>query len=294
MASSVTINGKEYVPSISLVSTCGYSSDYIAKLAREEKVLATQIGRQWFVEPESLSIFIQKAAIQKEIKKQELSEQRKLEQVRFSSENKNATSVSVLIPETKTKRHFEQKSPTAVALAEAMVVLVCTIFTGSLGWIAVSNGIGLHDLSVSAVENASFIAQAISPTSTNTKVWPVQQGKSYVAASDESVVIADSAPTQKQNDVYTSLPQFSNRYSTSSATSTLKKAQLRTSDTLSTTSIQRRIVAENNLVSPQLSVSDEVALTRDKDGNQIINPVFRDGTSSSEQFRIVSLKETKK
>lgn len=54
MSQQLRVNGKQYLQSNELASTFGYSADYLGKLAREEKILGTQIGRQWFIEPESL------------------------------------------------------------------------------------------------------------------------------------------------------------------------------------------------------------------------------------------------
>lgn len=279
MASSVTINGKEYVPSTTLVRMCGYSADYISKLAREEKVLGTQIGRQWFIEPESLTVFIKKAEIQKEIKKQELRAQRKSEQLSVSDKNKNASFAPRTLGNS-AKQSFEQKSLSAIALAQAMVVFVCIVFAGSLGWLAASNGIGLRDLSVAAFENGAFTAHSVLPFSTNKEVWSSEQNKTYVAASDESVLIKSSTASQVQGAVYTLLPQFSTHTVTSSATATSALAAKNNTNAVSRTTA--------------LLVSDDVDVSRNADGSQIISPIFKNGTSSSEQFRIVPVTSSKK
>ena len=61
MTNVLTINGKKYIQSNQLAREFGYTTDYIGRLAREEKILATLVGRQWFVEPESLRVFSHQA-----------------------------------------------------------------------------------------------------------------------------------------------------------------------------------------------------------------------------------------
>ena len=57
------INGKKYFPSSTLCTSFGYTSDYLGKLAREEKILGTLVGRQWFIEEASLKTFLLKTEV---------------------------------------------------------------------------------------------------------------------------------------------------------------------------------------------------------------------------------------
>ena len=88
MSQSFTVNGKEYLQSNVLASSFGYTSDYIGKLAREEKIIGTQVGRQWFIEPESLKIFLHKVQVEKEFRKIELRQLRKIEHASFQHETR--------------------------------------------------------------------------------------------------------------------------------------------------------------------------------------------------------------
>lgn len=63
-----------------------YSRDYITRLAREGKVTASQIGRQWYVEIKSLKNYAEVSALEAEIRKTHLSEKRKQEKL-FRSAN---------------------------------------------------------------------------------------------------------------------------------------------------------------------------------------------------------------
>ncbi len=79
MSQQVTINGKKFEPSAALAREFGYSMDYISRLAREGKVEATRVGRQWFVEALSLKNFVEEISKQKEITREQIRTERKLE-----------------------------------------------------------------------------------------------------------------------------------------------------------------------------------------------------------------------
>ncbi|KXJ99765.1 MAG: hypothetical protein UZ19_OD1000263 [Parcubacteria bacterium OLB19] len=57
MSTQIEINGAQLIPLKEAAKRIAYSRDYLAKLAREQKIVATQIGRQWFVDMYSLQTF---------------------------------------------------------------------------------------------------------------------------------------------------------------------------------------------------------------------------------------------
>ncbi len=183
MTQSLHINGKQYVPSNVLASQCGYSHDYIGKLAREEKILGTQVGRQWFIEPESLKTFLAQIEIQKKIRKEELSRRRKIE---HESHQKKATA-------------GHQSTPEFLAAAQTLVLLICGGLVGTLSWVAVHDGIGVSDLSYGATHNIAVIADATLPEHVY-RAPGIEVGLS--ASSVESQVIFE------EQSVFTTLPQF--------------------------------------------------------------------------------------
>lgn len=79
MSQEVTINGKKFLPSATLAREFGYTLDYVSRLAREEKVEATRVGRVWFVEPSSLSFFVESAKEKKESARKQLKVERREE-----------------------------------------------------------------------------------------------------------------------------------------------------------------------------------------------------------------------
>ncbi len=79
MSKEVKINGLTLVPIKDALDVVSYSKDYIARLAREGKIVGSQIGRQWFVDVVSLKNFSAEAVVLEDVRKQELSAERKRE-----------------------------------------------------------------------------------------------------------------------------------------------------------------------------------------------------------------------
>ncbi len=59
----------------------GYTNDYITRLAREKKILAKRVGRQWYVDPVSVENFIASAEKAKKAQAEKIRLERKREQV---------------------------------------------------------------------------------------------------------------------------------------------------------------------------------------------------------------------
>ncbi len=79
MSTTIKINGATLVPIKEAAAQISYTRDYVARLAREGKIVATQVGRQWFVDMNSLRNFSEAAHLQEAVRKLELRRERKLE-----------------------------------------------------------------------------------------------------------------------------------------------------------------------------------------------------------------------
>jgi hypothetical protein len=77
MSEAIEINGVTLVPIKEAAVSVHYSRDYVARLAREGKIVASQIGRQWFVDLASLQNFSTAASVHEEVRKRDLSTIRK-------------------------------------------------------------------------------------------------------------------------------------------------------------------------------------------------------------------------
>ena len=134
MTQSLRINEKEYLPSVELGKQFGYTSDYVSKLARDEKILGTQVGRQWFVEPESLRTYIQQLDVEKKMYKENLSRQRKLERQASS------------LPEKESLNDESIHQNNLLAAGQALAVVFCGLIVGGMSLTAYSNGLKVADL----------------------------------------------------------------------------------------------------------------------------------------------------
>jgi excisionase family DNA binding protein len=79
MTSFVEIDSQKFQNVSEAAKLTGYSRDYIGRLAREKKIDATQIGRQWFVSIPSLQKYSKSAEFEMKTRQQKLSEERKRE-----------------------------------------------------------------------------------------------------------------------------------------------------------------------------------------------------------------------
>lgn len=79
MAKVLEIDGKKLHSIKSATALVSYSSDYITRLAREGKIVASHIGRQWYIDVESLKHYESIMVLEQSIRKQKLSEERKQE-----------------------------------------------------------------------------------------------------------------------------------------------------------------------------------------------------------------------
>jgi hypothetical protein len=251
MAQHLNVNGKVYLPSNELAATFGYSSDYLGKLARDEKVLGTLIGRQWFIEPESLKTFLLKTEIQKKIRKEELSIQRKAE---HSAHQKEAV------------LKVESTSMSSMAFAQTAVIVFCGALLGTLGWVGSAEGLEPADLAQGAKESVALIAKSVFPSFYSDENSPQLH---MLAASTEGLDLVSYRP-QTEQLVFTNLPEFPPRESLED--------------------IAGQQIVPLASPTPLADFSDEVLVTFDAEGNQLVQPVFRDQKVGTEQFLIVPVK----
>lgn len=79
MADALEIDGKFLHPIKEAAELVSYSRDYITRLAREKKITAIYVGRQWFVDLKSLKAYVETSTLEQEIRKKQLSAERKHE-----------------------------------------------------------------------------------------------------------------------------------------------------------------------------------------------------------------------
>lgn len=121
MTSALEINGKKLHPIKDVVKEVSYSRDYITRLAREKKIVASHVGRQWFVDLESLKDYESLVLFEQEVRNKQLSEDRKQESILRDSIDKQNQSRDDRVKTVKSK-----------SLAQAAMVLFFGLFGGLL------------------------------------------------------------------------------------------------------------------------------------------------------------------
>ena len=114
MSAAIDINGKKLLPIVEAISVVDYSRDYVTRLARERKIVATQIGRKWYIDIDSLKNYQATSQAEQEIKKRRLSDQRKKDLAIKAMKAEKGQAA---------RKRLKRKTP-------AMLVLTAVVLTG--------------------------------------------------------------------------------------------------------------------------------------------------------------------
>jgi hypothetical protein len=169
MSTQVEINGVTFLPIKEAAKVVSYSRDYVARLARDQKVVATQVGRQWFVDAISLQNFAEVAELELSIRKQQLSSERKREQV-IKQEVKNVRT--------------EIKSKVKSVRMRAQVAAAFVLGFGLL------SGAGLYTTSILFPSQTSSLARL--NAASQARLAPVNKATSVVSPSE--VALPEASP----------------------------------------------------------------------------------------------------
>lgn len=77
MSATLEIDHKHMHDIKSAAESAGYSRDHVASLARAGKIVAAQIGRQWYIDLDSLKQYAHITALEQQVKQKHLSHERK-------------------------------------------------------------------------------------------------------------------------------------------------------------------------------------------------------------------------
>lgn len=254
MSQRLLINSKEYLPVSAVAKRFGYTSDYIARLAREEKILATRIGRNWFVEPESLHSFSVQSEIEKKLRGEELSRKRKIE---------------AELAAKKQTVQLKAAQSHKVSLMQAVAAFACCLLLGEVLWLSAGSGLTFADLRSGSQQAASLVAQSVVPELSGDLLEDIRNNFVYLremllTESDEIPVTAlPPVRPAAQNLIFTEFPLSSTSQELFDETESLQ-----------------RIASQ---------FSDEVQVEV-QDGLVVIQPVFRKDESDAYRFPLESFK----
>jgi len=86
MNDEIFFDGTKYISANEAAASSDLTRDYIARLCREEKVKGRQIGKNWYVNQESLSSFLLKQSYLKATRRKEVTQERLNEYYRVLQE----------------------------------------------------------------------------------------------------------------------------------------------------------------------------------------------------------------
>lgn len=79
MKDEIYINDQIFCAVRVAVEQVSYSKDYITRLAREQKIRAVHIGRNWYVDVDALQRYEEVQALETSVRNRQLQQQRKIE-----------------------------------------------------------------------------------------------------------------------------------------------------------------------------------------------------------------------
>ena len=119
MSDSFHLGNRKLIPLKDVTKIVPYSRDYVARLARDGKIAAAQVNRQWYIDTESLKSFFEHAQLEVQARSEYVRELRKQEL--------DLHEWWSAFEETQTARR-ESRSPRA--LRKTIVIVILGLFVG--------------------------------------------------------------------------------------------------------------------------------------------------------------------
>ena len=254
----INLANKKYLDAKTAGKLVGYSSDYVTRLARENKIEAVQTGRQWLIDPESLKLFTLEVEAEKRERAKMIQEQRRTEfalaSVGIGSEEEQEVFVD---------RHVQ--SIKIIAFAQTFIVATCLLLLTSLAWVSVESSLNFKNFSTALTDISevlsvkllkpipSFVTQVASfalVENYDTSAWPSRVDEKIEANLDSSSVS------------YEGIVIFDKE------------------------------ITEADFEKVKQSFSDEVEVEFISDDSGSITPVFQARSSDSYQFLLVPIKHS--
>tara|TARA_B100000508_G_scaffold24443_1_gene17602 strand:- start:292 stop:987 length:696 start_codon:yes stop_codon:yes gene_type:complete len=129
MTGALEIDGKKLYPIKVAAGEVSYSRDYVTRLAREGKICASHVGRQWFVDLDSLRSYAELSIAEQDIRKKQLSDERKRERL-----------VREAVKESNTLQLRRAKTLSVRAAVAAVMVMTTGSVAGLTGYHFLSYG----------------------------------------------------------------------------------------------------------------------------------------------------------
>lgn len=252
MSSALNIDGKMLHPIKEATKQVSYSRDYITRLAREQKIIAAYVGRQWFVDLTSLQNYFEASLLEQDIRKRQLSEERTNElKVREAAARQSRL-------QSGRAESFHKR-----ALVTASLVLCFGIMTGlGINQLASMSGPATEPVASLGHPNPRTSVAAVSKAATDTE----HEGKSDVGVS-----------VKRAEELRTVTPHFVQE---------IKKLPLSSEGILLLPSYSVEQVSAKDFF------SDEVKIRNLADGKQVAVIVDKDGKPVGREIPLVMVPVT--
>lgn len=162
MSTVLLFENREYIASRDAARDSGYSLDYISKLCRSKKLNAKLIGKSWFVEKDSLELFLQSQERIKIENQKRLSRERRSD-YRSARIQETAVKLGETVSETaiQSAKGLSLRLP-AIGVAGLAVVLTYSVLTGAISLA------GVQSVAIGTQKNISWVANQTFASAANT------------------------------------------------------------------------------------------------------------------------------
>lgn len=248
--STLSAKGMEkFLPAKEVAELVGYTPDYVSRLAREGKVAAERRSRGWFVDPESVKLFLLTAEKKKRSRNDQIRDERLRERARFHNEVAEAEMSTAI---TQTQSH---------ALLQTVAVSLCLFIAASLVWFSVEENVRIARIAAGADEVVVMLKDRI--------LSPIPAVISQVAS------YAFITQTQVHDEVG------------GASMVTSDTADSRSSDFQGVILVNGDTATQERIDELKESFSDEVRVEFENDETGLITPVFREVDGDSFRFLLV-------
>lgn len=167
MNSVLEINGKKLHSIKDAMQVVSYSRDHLTRLAREKKIFATLIGKQWYVDLDSLRNYSEAAHLEQLVRTE-----------RLSAERKRALKIKQSLEVAEQRRAARARQ--AKSSARVAVATFCTI--------GVLSGVWLHGY---GINHFATVLQSLNTTDATTVMIATTEEETPVLFNEHSIVNYD-------------------------------------------------------------------------------------------------------
>jgi excisionase family DNA binding protein len=182
MSVPVKINGITFDTPKQAAIVFGYSRDYVTRLAREGKISASQIGRQWYVNLDSLKNYAEVSHIEADIRKAHLSAKRKQEQLLHSVKEQHETNREKTAAAAQKKAFVATGSVLAVGLLAGVfgysALMTQSSFDSAISQTTATNQYSQMAANAKTAMNTNASDTAVTRSDTNTESSAIETTES--------------------------------------------------------------------------------------------------------------------